>query len=174
MLNRLLLLVLLLSACAAEPATEADVAEVGVDVEALCSPPITDYTYIISNNGASIVAENSYKTRSLRAWVNYGVCPGVLGHNAYTCAADQCDVNTGSNPNGHSLRLTGCFNLPSCAAWDCRECTLQRLDGSTWNNTGLRLHYQQGYGVSKWLDNNGNHAYTTQFNVAPAKVHAGD
>lgn len=171
-LNLAVCLALCVAGCAAQlgedPVAEDSVVSedaVGVSAEALCSAPV-NFTTVRSNNGA-VINEGSYKTRSLRSWVNIWFCPGDQPgvNNAWSCAADQCDRVTAAN----SYRLSGCFDLPSCSGPDCRECTLQSKPsgGSTWSNTGLVLHYQQGYGFATWLDTNNGRAqkfnsYTTE------------
>lgn len=173
-----LALSLALSACFAS-ATEDDLleeddglADVELTTQAVCGAPGNEYTSITSNSGASITAETSYKKRALRAYMMYSYC-GV-GNNAWTCGADSCTANGGVAP--YSLRLTGCFDLPSCAAWDCRECNVQSKPVSTdpWINTGLILRYQQGYGIAKYKNYSSGATFVTTRLTSPAAAWSGD
>jgi hypothetical protein len=167
----LLLTLLTLGACAANVDTDED-DDVELTTEAVCGQSGNVYTFVDSNFGASITAEASYKARALRTYMMYGYC-GVP-NDQFSCAADNCTSKNGVQPA--AARLTGCFDLPSCAAWDCRECKYQVKSsaGGAWQDTGLVLHYQQGYGIAKYLFRpQGGTSVTTRI-VSPVGAWQGD
>lgn len=127
-------------------------------------------SYINSNNGALLANDSSYKLRALRAWVMNTTCQSQ-GHNQWSCSGDLCS-KIGSPTNYFSAK--DCFDLPSCSAWNCRQCTL-KSNLPQFNNQQI-LRYQQGYGIAKWMNNAGSQTfYTAKIdNSLPSYIKSGD
>lgn len=101
-------------------------------------------SYINSNNGALIVNDGSYKLRALRAYVMKMSCQSS-GHNVFTCSGDTCTQTNG----GVWVAAKDCYDLPSCAAWNCRSC---RIKSNLPNeNDSVDLRYKQGYETAKFI-----------------------
>lgn len=178
MLKYLLVLTLLLGACGMEAdgietaGAAGGAPDVAVSTEAVCGSP--DYNYQTTNNGHAL-DESSYKTRALRSFPNLGVCSG--SQNRYTCSSDTC-IATSTSTSPYGIRAASCFDLPSCAAWSCRECTVQfmRTSSSAWANGTNRvdLFYQQGYGVAKFIYFDSRDTFATSRIIPTTGIHYGD